>query len=274
MSSHRDRIFGVDFSGASRPGRSIWITEAQFQSGSLTVKRCESATKRFDLPATDSREIVYEDLRELIKENSSAVFGIDFPFGLPESVSFDRDSWSEHLNELCNEFVSGSAIDFRERCVEVASNTDRGSGYLRRETDWRYGGQCPYQHQLQYQTFHGQRDFLAPLIMAGDACVLPMQDRESELPWLVEVYPAATLSRLQLYRHGYKIHEQSGQRREWNLERLREQGVEMDDDIDDRCSQSDNAHDSLIATLGAFRALQADFLDEGLGCDLEGQIFV
>jgi hypothetical protein len=274
MSSARDRIFGVDFSGSQTPGGDIWITETVHQSTGLEVENCQSAADRFDLPSTASRDRIYQKLQSLVTTQPSTVFGFDFPFSLPEPLIDDVDSWYEHLEEFHRRFGTTSADDFRKRCVGRATVKAGESGYLRRETDWRYGGQCPYQHQIQFQTFYGQRDLLAPLITNDQARGLPMQARDGNLPWLIEVYPAATLGGYGLYRQGYKNRPEASKRRARNIEGFQNQGITISDSIANRCRNSDDAHDSLTAAIAAFNALQNDFPEDDTGTDIEGQIYV
>lgn len=271
MSQNRDRIFGIDFSGARTPASSIWVATARRGPNGIEIENCRPMTEFEELSSTSPREDVYGELRRLIRENTSAVFGFDFPFSLPATLLDDVSSWREHLDEL-QRSESGSATKFREDCVELAEQID-GSAYLCRETDWRYGGWCPYQYQIQSQTYYGQRDLLGPLVIEDEAVALPMQDCVEDLPWLIEVYPAATLSVFGLYRQGYKNHPESSDRRWQNIEGLREHGIEIGDEIAEQCRKSDDAHDSLIAAVAAYHALRDEFpIDDG-GEAIEGQIF-
>lgn len=273
MPPARNHLFGVDFSGSSTPGDAIWITEAQLNSKGLQIADCRSAVDRLNLSKSASRDTVYKNLHNLIKNHPSAVFGFDFPFSLPKPLIDDVNSWSEHLETLNKRFGSKSAKDFRQYCVGRATVKAGVSGYIRRETDWRYGGQCPYQHQLMYQTYHGQRDLLAPLIANDEARALPMQARAGNLPWLIEVYPAATLSKLGLYRQGYKNRPESPSRRERNIEGFRKQGFKISNTIAKKCRENDDAHDSLTAAVGTSLALEDDIPEDDGGSDIEGQIF-
>lgn len=274
MSVTRDRIFGIDFSGAQTPGEDIWITEAAYSGGKLEIKDCRPAIDIFNLSPNSSRDQVYDELKVLISNQSSAIFGLDFPFSLPKPVIPNYNSWREHLDRLPQHWGDSSPDGFRKNCVGRAQASLGESAYLRRETDWRYGGQCPYQHQIVHQSFYGQRDLLAPLITNDNARALPMQSRGGNLPWLVEVYPAATLGVSGLYRQGYKNHPRSSKRREWNIEGFRDRGIKIGNTIAKRCRESDDAHDALTAAVAVSRALQDDFPEDDQGDDIEGQIFV
>ncbi|MFD1644662.1 DUF429 domain-containing protein [Haloarchaeobius litoreus] len=270
MSSGRDRIFGIDFSGSKRPGRSIWITEGKIQNKNLDIIDCQPASDRFN---KSTRDDVYQELRNLVKSHPAAVFGFDFPFSLPEPIVNHVISWPQHLADLEKRLANKSAKEFRKNCVGRATVKSGQSGYLRRETDWRYGGQCPYQPQLQSQTFYGQKDLLRPLITNQEAKALPMQNRSNNHPWLIEVYPAATLSALGLYRQGYKNHPESSDRRAENINGLRSHGAQISKSVADKARKSDDAHDSITAAVATFRAYLDGFPVANRGADIEGQIF-
>lgn len=272
MSPPRDHVFGVDFSGSSSPGRKIWITEANLRGGSIQIVKCEPASDWFGRSASD-RDSIYHDLIQLIESHLSAVFGFDFPFSLPKTVLKNVSSWRGHLENLDQLSGNKSAEEFRQSCVGRATVKPGASKYLRRETDWRYGGQCPYHHHLQHQTYHGQRNILAPLITGDDAVAIPMQDQSPTHPWMIEVYPAATLSKLGLYQQGYKNHTGSARRRSHNIDGLRDWGVMVSSPITQRCIDNDDAHDSLVAAVGTSCALQDDFPVDNACPDIEGQIF-
>lgn len=59
---------------------------------------------------------------------------------------------------------------------------------------------------------------LEPLVTGNLARILPMQEWHSTKPWLVEVYPAATLGRLGFSRTGYKDTPGAEKRRNANLD--------------------------------------------------------
>lgn len=268
----RNKLFGVDFSGSKEPSGSIWITEAKRTSTGFDVIDCNSASGYLDVPKTANRDQVYAQILDLIKKHQTAVFGFDFPFSLPEIILHDVNSWEEHIETINNRFTQGTADGFRKVCKGIAMSNS-GSSHVRREVDWRYGGQCPYQQQLQYQSYHGQRDLLHPLVVNDEVRVLPMQALDTNLPWLLEVYPAASLSRLELYRQGYKNSPDAKYRREKNIETISQLGFSLKNSQAKKCVESDDAHDSLIATIGVYRAQENGFSTANSGPDIEGRIY-
>lgn len=100
-----------------------------------------------------------------------------------------------------------------------------------------------------------------------------MQNANGNHPWLIEIYPAATLSKLGLYRSGYKNHPESANRRTQNIVELQNQGTDIPNRFLHNFRESDDAHDSLVAAIGAYHALQNGFPRDNPEADVEGQIF-
>jgi hypothetical protein len=146
-----------------------------------------------DLPGS-SRERVQSlhALRRLIVNESEAVIGLDFPFGLPRLLA-DYDDWESFVLAFPHDYASAEA--FRQGCRGAAQGRE-----LRRVTD-RVARTpfSPYNIRLYRQTYYGIRDLLRPLIQKTQACVLPMQEAEEDKPWLLEICPASTLKRGGLY---------------------------------------------------------------------------
>jgi len=74
-------IYGIDFSGARDAGRKIWLAEGVVKTHSLLIEDCFRARN-----LQDSGNELYKclpALKDFIKENQDAAFGLDFPFGLP-----------------------------------------------------------------------------------------------------------------------------------------------------------------------------------------------
>ena len=87
-------IYGIDFSGAQDAGKKIWIAEGVIKTDSLLIEDCFRAR---DLE--DSGNELYKclpALKDFMKENEDAAFGLDFPFGLP-GVLVEQESWKEFI---------------------------------------------------------------------------------------------------------------------------------------------------------------------------------
>lgn len=245
-------VIGVDFSGAAEPADGLWITRGEALDGTLTV------TDVFDGGrwGTD-RDEIHRGLVEYVRDDSVDIVGMDFPFGLPEAL-FDghgADAWRDVL-----EWVVGMDEDvnaFRSACGERGREaTDGDSAQLRRETDWRRGALCPYNVQIQYQTFFGFRNVLEPLADGEETVVVPQQGPPGGKTAVVEVYPAATFGRLGLYREGYKADDDIGvARRKTNVQGLTDAGIELDREQFDQYVTNPDALDSLAAAHAAWTAL-------------------
>jgi hypothetical protein len=182
----RTAIFGVDFSGARNAGGKIWVAEAMLQGQTLRVVRCD---RMADRPGARDRDAALAALRHLIKERTHAVFGIDFPFGIPHELH-DAPTWPDFV--LGFETRYSSPDDFRMKCRAASPARE-----LRRVTDrCRKSPFSPYNLRLYRQTFFGIRDVLAPLIRRDDARILPMQASAAGKTIVLEVCPASTLKTL------------------------------------------------------------------------------
>ncbi|MEP9412637.1 MAG: hypothetical protein HRF42_14830 [Candidatus Brocadia sp.] len=126
-----------------------------------------------------------------MKERPSA-FGIDFPFGLPQSLIKEKD-WEAFVLSFPQKYPN--AEEFR-KSLYISS----GGYELKRVTD----RECqtpfsPYNLRLYRQTYFGICEVLSPLIRNHLVCVLPMQRALPGKTWLLEVCPASTLKQAGLY---------------------------------------------------------------------------
>lgn len=185
-------------------------------------------------------------------EERPGAFGIDFPFGLPQSL-VKEEGWEDFVLSFSRNYPSAKA--FRKILY-----TSAGGYELKRVTD----KECqtpfsPYNLRLYRQTYFGIREVLSPLIRDHLVCVLPMQKALPGKTWLLEVCPASTLKQARLYfpykgssRSHYSvrtriliwIEEACGM----SLPKAVRVAV-LDDDYGD-------ALDSVIATVATFRAIR------------------
>jgi hypothetical protein len=198
---HR-RIYGVDFSGAAKAGNKIWITSGVIEGEALRVEACHRAA---DLPGSgQDRDRCLAALRDFIRQREASVFGLDFPFGLPRAL-IQEDCWEDFVTGFPYHYPDPET--FRDACRAAADNSE-----LKRVTDREsHTPFSPYNIRLYRQTYFGIRDVLGPLLrpapsaseVAGvrdhQACVLPMQPALPGRPWVMEICPASTLKRENLY---------------------------------------------------------------------------
>ena len=268
----RDRIYGVDFSGAKDAGRRMWIAGGTAEGDMLRIETCHSADA---LPGSGrGRDRCLAALWDFIGENAACAFGLDFPFGLPQSL-VGQDSWDDFVASFPGAYASPQA--FRQSCRAAA-----GGRELKRVTDRESKTPfAPYNLRLYRQTYFGIRDVLHPLVRDGLACVLPMQRRRADRAWVLEICPASTLKVAGLYmsyKDGPYEHRAA---RECILERLEATSAlslstpaVREAVLNDR---GGDALDSVIAALATFRALRDPahlVVESGSPYALEGYVYV
>src|SRR5690348_5081251 len=74
-------IYGVDFSGAKRAGRNTWVARVEPRRRGRPV--LASLDRLEALCGTAGRSEVLAHLVRLVKASDAALWGFDFPFGLP-----------------------------------------------------------------------------------------------------------------------------------------------------------------------------------------------
>jgi hypothetical protein len=136
-------VVGIDFSGAQDAGRHIWVTEGTVSSGVLNISSCNKAQK---FTGTVDRNSVFADLVSWIDSLTDATVGIDFPFGVPETVAeavFGGKNWSGFVN---SRHWSGLSPDrFRQQCKNFCNSELR-------DTDAMHRADCPYSVRIYKQT--------------------------------------------------------------------------------------------------------------------------
>ena len=196
-------VYGVDFSGAKLAGRAIWVAHAE-RRGRLGRLRLVALNSLEQLCGTADREPALAALVEMIAASREAVWGMDFPFGLPIEVMDDGCDWPAQLR-LVTDWERG-AYELGLWCVDRAKMLG-GRMHIRRTTDTE--AKTPfdcYHYRIIYQTFHGMRDVLMPLATRPRTAILPFQYRR--LPRaervVMESCPGSTLKRLGLPHQNYK----------------------------------------------------------------------
>ena len=246
-------IYGIDFSGAKDAGNKIWIAKGVPVGESLLIKECFRAR---DLPNSGKRvETCLPALVELIKSNQNAVFGFDFPFGLPRTLVHE-ETWEDFVLAFPGKHKSPEA--FREACRQA-----NGGHELKRKTDIEAQTPfSPYNLRLFRQTYYGISDVLFPLVRYSIACILPFQEPVAGKPWILEICPASTLKKHGLYQE-YKFPVKKDDRPETRstiLETIEKAGLLKCRDRQIRQSaiadRNGDALDSLIAATVAFDALR------------------
>jgi hypothetical protein len=251
-------IYGVDFSGAKNAGRTIWIARARSSRGRRLV--LEELVNLERASGHAAREPALAWLVGQIAASCDALWAIDFPFGLPTAVMDPGASWRDLLRAVAS--WPQDAYDFGLQCLARAKAG--GPAHVYRPTDRQTKApfSC-YHYRIIYQTFHGMRDVLLPLLRQKGTAIVPFQYRK--LPGarrvVVEACPSSTLKRLRLPHQNYKQPEGgslSGKRRRTRHAIL--SGLEpliTIDSPDRRRIMRDGGGDALDAVLAAVGAAHA-----------------
>ena len=243
------RIFGVDFSGAKDAGRKIWISEGVAEGDRLTLLNCYPISE-ITVNRSKERDVSLSALRDLILANRDSVFGMDFPFSLPELLMFGKD-WYSFVSVFPDEYHSPD--DFRKVMQEAGGKTE-----LKRLTDVEVKAPFSIYNLWVYkQTYYGIRDVLHPLVMSGNVCALPMQEPVDRKPWLMEICPASTLKSEELYITYKGRTEKEKRTREFILDEMLRNDIVISDEIREKIvnNKDGDALDSFVAAYATFRSV-------------------
>jgi hypothetical protein len=197
-------VYGVDFSGARLAGQNTWIARLEPDGGEGGRWLLTRLGQLERLCGTAERAPALAWLVGQVAASEGALWGFDFPFGLPVEVMAPGASWADQLDFLAGwgDDAYGLGLECLRRALAL-----RGPKHIRRATDAEARAPFdPYHYRIIYQTFHGMRDVLGPLRRLRHTAIVPFQYRR--LRWarrvLVEACPTATLKRLGLPHQNYK----------------------------------------------------------------------
>ena len=196
-------VYGVDFSGARLAGHNVWIARAEPTGGAVPLRLVELHNLAA-LAGTAERATALAHLVGMIRSSHAALWGMDFPFGLPVELFDPGTTWRQQLATVAG--WSGEAYGLGLWCVDRAKRIGREM-HIRRTTDTeaRTPFDC-YHYRIIYQTFHGMRDVLLPLSTDRRTAVVPFQYRKlaSADRVVTEACPGSVLKRLRLPHQNYK----------------------------------------------------------------------
>lgn len=189
--SATQRIFGVDFSGARKAGKTIWVAQCVLKGGSLSVEACGPAK---DLPGGEvRRERALAALVENVRREEDAVFGFDFPFSVPQTLIKAR-TWQEFVHSFARSFRTEE--EFYKRCHEKSDGKEP-----KRKTEKIAA--TPFNSfnlKIFRQTYFGIKDVLVPLLQANHISIIPMVKRRGIHSTVIEICPASFLLREEIER--------------------------------------------------------------------------
>jgi len=267
-------IYGIDFSGAKDAGNKIWIAKGTPDGERLLVSECLRASDLVN--SRKELDACLSALLDLIKCNPNAIFGFDFPFGIPAPFVKEK-TWENFVLAFPNRYESPSA--FREACRKA----DGGHELKRRTDKENHTPFSPYNLRLFKQTYYGISKVLFPLIRDRNACVLPFQVPDNNKPWILEICPASSLKHLMgkrtpSYKGSKQFHEEN---RRQILADMIKAGVSFGKNAEIKgkiiADKGGDALDSVIAAIAVFSAIQnqdALIPDDNGYWEIEGYVYV
>jgi hypothetical protein len=258
-------VHGVDFSGAKKAGENTWVATLEPLARRRPPQYVLTALHRLEsLAGTADRSPALRFLVDHVRASDAALWGFDFPFGLPIELFPVGTRWADQFALLTEwgEDAYGCGLE----CVRRTRHS-HGKLHIRRATD--ADAKAPfdcYHYRIIYQTFYGMRDVIAPLARSRGTAVLPFHYRRLSTARrvLVESCPASTLKKLGWPHQNYK--QPAGG--PLIYKRLRTKRVLLD--ALSRCVRIDDRHrrvimrnpggdalDAVIAAIGAARAVAA-----------------
>jgi hypothetical protein len=271
------RIYGVDFSGAALAGQNAWVASFDLDRAKrLTLVELRSLEA---LAGTAERGPALAHLVARIRASEDALWGIDFPFGLP--IELGWKTWSEQLDAV--KTWTGTANAFGLECVR---RCQEALGYLhvRRTTDTetRTPFDC-YHYRIVHQMFHGMRDVVGPLALDDKSCIVPfqMERLRDASRVIVEACPSSTLKRWGAPHTRYKqpqgtLEEKHRKTRAAILRAIKQRTAISPSDVRTmNANPGGDAFDAVIAGIGtweAFNALNVDAIATHPRYRLEGLV--
>lgn len=267
----KSTIYGVDFSGSKEACKKIWVCESIPTDKGLLVKDCWNLEKE---NGPISLEKSLEMLRNFIERKNDSVFGLDFPFGLPECL-LRENNWESFVRRFHEQYKDPA--QFYDDSHSMVEKEPKRLTDINAKSPW-----SPIFIQLHKQTYYGISNVLYSLTLKNSASIHPMQPLEESKPWVIEICPSSTLKFENLdcsYKKKGKKAKESENNRKFILQRLVENGLVTNISheavvlaVNDR---EGDALDSIIAATATYRALKKNFSvpDHEL-YKLEGHIYV
>lgn len=249
-------IYGVDFSGAKDACKKIWICKGTNNDNILQIDNC--CRLRDELRKGSKRDQCFAALKNFIQREKSAAFGLDFPFGLPQTLLNGAD-WEIFIRQFPKMY--NNPEQFRGICLQK-SLQETGNKELKRRTDEeKQSPFCAYNLRIYKQTYYGICNVLYPLVRDNSACILPMQHSHGEKNLVLEICPSSTLRQEGLPYSGYKGKkdgETKRQNRAHILDCMIKKGLIKDVSLKIReivlNDTEGDALDSIVAAVATFRA--------------------
>ena len=239
-------IYGIDFSGSQHACSKIWISKGIINTSYLDMVDCYPLEE----VAGKNPEDCYNALRDLITGANASIFGVDFPLSVPLLFMDKFGDWTAFVKQFPERYSTPE--EFRKSFYSLAGGIE-----LKRITESKLKAPfSPYNLRLFRQTYYGICNVIHPLMNLNAARFLPMQKADVRLPWVIEICPACTLKKENMY-HSYKGIDKSG-RRSQILDHLINMGLNVPPDSGSRIIDNSpgDALDSVIASMSVFCTLK------------------
>jgi hypothetical protein len=202
----------VDFSGAKLAGRNIWVARLTPRARGKRLQ-LRSLDRLHALAGTAERAPAYAHLVDLVLGSQAALWGCDFPFGLPVELFPPGSRWPDQFDFLhtWEDEAYACGLEFVRRarllCPDTSGTPHRTTLHCRRLTDVE--AKAPFDtfhYRIIYQTFFGMRDVIGRLRRDRTTTVLPFQYAKlaSAERVVVECCPSSVLKRVGQRHQNYK----------------------------------------------------------------------
>lgn len=185
--SPRSLIYGVDFSGSQEACKKIWICESVPTDEGLQIQECWNIKKKH---GSISLEESLKMLKNFIEGENDSVFGLDFPFGLPDCLLHESD-WESFVRRFHEQYKDPT--QFYDDSHSMVEKKPKRLTDINAKSPW-----SPIFIQLHKQTYYGINSLLYSLILDNSANIYPMQSLDKSKPWIIEICPSSTLKRERL----------------------------------------------------------------------------
>jgi hypothetical protein len=198
-----ERFYGVDFSGARKAGDATWVAELAPTSDApgFTVTSLQSLSS---LCGTAERAGALRHLTDLVLGSERALWGFDFPFGLPVELFPANACWADQFVFLheWEDDAYGCGLE----CVRRSLKRLRRKHVLRTSDAEARTPFDTFHYRIIYQTFFGMRDVIGTLRPTRGTAVLPFQYRKLRTAKrvVVECCPGSVLKRAGVPHQNYK----------------------------------------------------------------------
>ena len=117
-------VVGIDWSGAKKAGRAIWIAQGIASERCVLFTSIQSAA---ELPGSNALRskclpILTNNLESLIPQSGHLLVGLDCAMSVAKCLQRSNESWENWVIDFCEEFKTPE--EFREKCRELSEGKE------------------------------------------------------------------------------------------------------------------------------------------------------